>query len=142
MFQFSVSPAKQPQLPIRRRALAIGQLSANPGADSPIQMQESNTVIVVTGHFRVSPEKIEALRPHARKVLEATRKERGCLLYAYGEDVLDPGLIRIVERWEDWDSLAAHGASDHIGAWREALAGIGVIEREVTAHEGGEERTL
>jgi quinol monooxygenase YgiN len=99
-------------------------------------------LIVVTGHLRVAPEKIEALRPHARKVLESTRREKGCLLYAYGEDVLDPGLMRIVERWEDWDSLAAHGKSAHIATWREALGEISVIERELTAHEAGEERNI
>lgn len=99
-------------------------------------------MIVITGHIRIAPEKVEAARPLARKNLEATRNEKGCLLYAYGEDVLDPGLIRITERWESWDALAAHGDSPHMAEWRKALKEIGVLERDLLAHETGEERPL
>ena len=99
-------------------------------------------MIVITGHIRIAPEKVETARPLARKNLEATRNEKGCLLYAYGEDVLDPGLIRITERWENWDALAAHGDSPHMAEWRKALKEIGVLERDLLAHETGEERPL
>jgi len=85
---------------------------------------------------------MERVRPHMRAVLEATRKEPGCLLYAYGEDVLDPGLLRIVERWQDWPSLEAHDTAPHVAVWRAALKEIGVIDRNLLAHEGGEERVI
>jgi quinol monooxygenase YgiN len=99
-------------------------------------------VIIVTGHLRIAPEHIEPLREPMRAVLEATRKEDGCLLYAFGEDVLDPGLIRIVERWRDWPSLEAHGKAPHMATWRDALDKLGVLERQVIGHEVGDERTL
>ena len=101
------------------------------------------SVIVVTGHIRVRPDQMEELRPHMRAVLEATRKETGCILYAFGEDVLDPGLIRIVERWRDWDVLAVHGQAPHMQPWRDAIKAIGgTLSREVTAHETGKEKAL
>ena len=81
-------------------------------------------MIVVTG--RLAPANVERARPHMRTVLTATRSEKGCLLFAFGEDVLDPGLIRIVERWQDWPSLAAHDKAPHVVAWRAALKEIGV----------------
>ncbi len=99
-------------------------------------------MILVTGHFRVSPEKVEALRPHMRAVIEANRQEDGCILFAYGEDVLDPGMIRVVERWRDWPSLEAHGRSAHVATWREATKAAGVLDREVIAHETTEERVI
>jgi quinol monooxygenase YgiN len=83
-----------------------------------------------------------AVRPLMRAVLEATRQEPGCLLYAYGEDVLDPGVIRVVERWRDWASLEAHGMTLHVIRWRAPLKRIGLLEREMTAHEAGEARSL
>lgn len=101
-------------------------------------------MIVVSGHIRVRPEKMDELRPFMRAALEGTRREKGCLLYAYGEDVLDPGLIRIVERWESWEAIEAHGEAPHIAAWHEALrAAGGTLERDIQAHEvGGEGRAL
>jgi quinol monooxygenase YgiN len=100
-------------------------------------------VIVVTGHIRLPADSIERARPHMRAVLEATRREPGCILYAYGEDVLDPGLIRIVERWEDWASLDAHGHTPHIEAWRAALKEVGVLDRDLLAHAAdGEARVI
>jgi quinol monooxygenase YgiN len=99
-------------------------------------------LIVVTGHIRLSPQSMDRARPHMRKVLEATREESGCILYAFGEDVLDPGLIRIVERWQDWKSLEAHGSAPHVVVWRSALGEIGVVERELSAHATGEERKI
>jgi quinol monooxygenase YgiN len=99
-------------------------------------------MIVVTGHVRLLPEKVAAVRPHMRTVIEANRKEDGCILFAFGEDVLDPGLIRIVERWRDWDALAAHDKAPHVDGWRAALKEVGTIDRDVVAHEAGEERKL
>ena len=100
-------------------------------------------MIIVTGHLRVAP---DAHRTPAAgtpsRTLEATRKEKGCILYAFAEDVIDPGLIRIVERWEDWASLEAHGKAPHMDDWRAALEDVEIIDREVIAHEAGEERSL
>jgi quinol monooxygenase YgiN len=57
--------------------------------------------------------------------------------------VLEPGVIRIVERWRDWPSLEAHGRSPHIAAWSAALKDRGgVLGREVMAHAAGEKRIL
>ena len=92
-------------------------------------------MIIVTGHVRLRPRDMERVRPHMRTVLEANRKEDGCLLFAFGEDVLEPGLIRVVERWRDADALAAHGAQPHVIAWRQALKEIGVLERDLIAHD-------
>lgn len=99
-------------------------------------------MILVTGHFRLAPGDVNRARPHMRNMIEATRSEPGCILYSFADDVLEPGVIRIVERWQDWPSLEAHGKAPHMDAWRAALKDIGVIDREVTAHASGEERKL
>ncbi len=100
-------------------------------------------VIIVTGHLQLTPEALHKLKPAMRAALEATRKEDGCLLYAFGEDVLEPGTIRIVERWRDWSALDAHGKAPHMGPYREAIAAAGgTLGREVIAHEAGEEKPL
>jgi len=99
-------------------------------------------VIVVTGDLRVAPENLGKLREAMRRVIEATRKEDGCLSYAFAEDVLEPGLVRISERWLNMQSLEAHGNAPHVAAWREALERTGVIHRDIVAYEAGTGRSI
>jgi quinol monooxygenase YgiN len=99
-------------------------------------------MIAVAGTIRVAPGNMDALRPHARAVIEATRAEAGCVLYSFAEDLAEPGLIRIYEEWRSWGDLETHGKAAHMTAWRVALKDIGVISREVKAFEMGEAKTL
>ena len=99
-------------------------------------------MILVTGHIRVAPEKVAELRPHIQALVAATRKEDGCLLYAFAEDINDAGTIRIVERWRDWPSLEAHGKAPHMAPWAEVAGKAGITSREVIAHAAGEEKIL
>ncbi len=92
-------------------------------------------MIIITGHIRFAPEDVEKVRPQMRTVIEATRKEKGCQLYAFAEDALDPGLFRIVERWDDWASLDAHAKSEHLKAWAAFNSTLRTV-RDVWAHEG------
>ena len=96
-------------------------------------------MIIVTGELRLASENMERVRPHIRTVITANRKEDGCLLFAFGEDVLEPGLIRIVERWRDWE---AHDRAPHVLAWRAALKEIGIISRDLMAHDGTNGRPI
>ena len=55
----------------------------------------------------------------------------------------EPGVLRIVERWESWETLAAHGKAPHMKAWGEFLkANAAVLDREVIAYEAGATKTL
>jgi quinol monooxygenase YgiN len=100
-------------------------------------------MILVTGELRLKPESVEQLRAAMRTVITANRQEDGCLLFAFGEDVLEPGVIRIVERWRDWDALAAHDRAPHVVAWRAALKDSGaVVGRDLVAHEASNPRAI
>ncbi len=90
-------------------------------------------MIVVTGEFRLPVDaRAEAIAAMAR-VVAATRAEAGCLEYAYAEDVLEPGLFRVVERWESREALAAHFAAPHMKQWQRERAELGLTGRRVTA---------
>jgi quinol monooxygenase YgiN len=92
-------------------------------------------MIVVVGQFRFPAERMEEARPVMRRVIEATRAEAGCIEYNYGEDVLDPGLIRVSERWESRAHLDAHMATAHMAEWQRERALLGLSDREITVHE-------
>jgi quinol monooxygenase YgiN len=98
--------------------------------------------VVVAGTFRIPVENLPALRPHLRAVVEATRAEDGCLVYSYGEDMLEPGLIRVFEVWRDQAAVEAHFAAPHMKAWQSARAALGFSNRDIRAYETSSERPL
>jgi quinol monooxygenase YgiN len=75
-------------------------------------------------------------------MVEASREEVGCLEYTYGEDVLDPGLIHVKERWRDRESLDEHFKSGHIAAWRDIWPSLGIGERNLYLYEVGEPKPI
>lgn len=92
-------------------------------------------MILVIGTIRAPAEALDALREPMAAVVAASRSEDGCIEYAYGADMLDPGLIRVVEAWRDRDALNRHFEAPHMDAWRCARAALGVGERRLSLYE-------
>ena len=95
-------------------------------------------MIVVIGQFRFPPEQMAAALPAMRKVMEATRAEDGCIEYNYGEDVLDPGLIRVSELWASRAQLDAHMRTPHMAVWQQERNALGLSGRSISVFEAGE----
>ena len=90
-------------------------------------------MIVVLGEFRIPAlRRAEAVAAMGR-VVEATRAEPGCIAYCYAEDVLEPGLFRVSERWESRAALTVHFAAPHMKQWQAERAELGMTDRVVTA---------
>jgi quinol monooxygenase YgiN len=65
-------------------------------------------MLIVAGTIDVAPgQRDEFLRGRSEAVL-ATRSEPGCIEYAFSADLVDPGRVRIFEKWETKDALRAH----------------------------------
>ena len=98
--------------------------------------------LIVAGTVRVPPQNLEALRPHQLAMLAASRAEDGCITYSYGEDVAEPGLIRVFEVWRDQAAIEAHFKAPHMADWRAACDDHGVSDRQLFAYETASERPL
>ena len=98
--------------------------------------------IVVAGSFRLPQDQIEALRPHMLALIEACCAEAGCLAYAYSEDISEPGLFRVFERWTDQAALDVHFTQPHMAAWKQAREAHGFHDRQITVYEVAAERAL
>jgi quinol monooxygenase YgiN len=92
-------------------------------------------MVIITGTFRLPTDSMILARAAMRTMLAASRAEDGCLRYAYGEDVLEPGLIWVSESWRDATALEAHSKSAHMAAWRVAGAELGLHARDLTVYE-------
>jgi len=98
--------------------------------------------IVILGTVRLPPERLNAARPHMAAMVAASRAEDGCIVYAYAEDVLEPGLIRVSEVWRDQASLDVHARSPHIDAWRAVWPSLGLHDRQLVAYDAGVSRPI
>lgn len=92
-------------------------------------------MIIITGSFRVPPGSIDLIRPAMETMIHASRAEDGCIEYAYALDVLDPGLVRVIERWRDRDALEAHFRTVHIADWRAQVAALAISDRELIGYD-------
>lgn len=66
------------------------------------------------GSFTARPGKEAEAVEAFRSLLEPTRGENGCILYALHQGVDDPRRLAVVERWEPREPLDAHLASAHL----------------------------
>jgi len=98
--------------------------------------------VIIAGTVRVPPQNLVALRPHQLAMLAASRAEDGCLTYSYGEDVAEPGLIRVFEIWRDQAAIDAHFKAPHMATWRAACAEHGVFDRQLSRYEVAAERSI
>ncbi|MCW1382600.1 antibiotic biosynthesis monooxygenase [Novosphingobium sp. KCTC 2891] len=92
-------------------------------------------MMIVMGTFRVPAANIPAILPAMERVVSATRAEDGCLLYAYSQDVFDPELIHVSEKWRDRAALAAHFKAPHMTAWVKERAAFGLFDRQIRLFE-------
>jgi quinol monooxygenase YgiN len=99
-------------------------------------------VIIVSGRFRLPPERLAEARPAMEKVIAASLAEPGCRAYSYAEDVTEAGLFRVYEEWDSRDALDAHFAAAHMREWQETRAALGFRDRSVSAYDVSGETKL
>lgn len=98
--------------------------------------------LLIVGTIRLAPDRVDDARPVMARMVSASRAEDGCLAYSYAEDMLDRGLVHVIERWRDHASLERHFATDHLAAWREAWPALGLGERDLALYEVGDPRAV
>ncbi len=98
--------------------------------------------LIIAGTVRVPPQNVARFRPRMQEMILASRAEDGCIDYAYAEDVIDPGLIRVFEVWRDQDALHAHFNTSHMASWRAVFPEFGVTDRRLNSHEIAATRPL
>lgn len=57
---------------------------------------------------------IEEYLSLAREVVLETRKEKGCRMYTYHQDINDLTILTTIEEWENEEALQQHNQSEHI----------------------------
>jgi len=70
---------------------------------------------VVSKHY-VKEDKVQEFIENARKMVEATLKEEGCVSYGLFQDEKDPKILTFIEEWEDIEALEKHKTTEHFAS--------------------------
>jgi quinol monooxygenase YgiN len=81
-------------------------------------------MLIVLAKAQVGEGAMEAATRAIADMVAASNAEEGCIAYAFTQDVLQPGVLHIVEKWKDEAALAAHFATPHMAAFGAAIAGL------------------
>ena len=81
-------------------------------------------MLIVLAKAKVGEGAMEAARTVIADMVAASNAESGCIAYAFTQDVLDPSVLHIVEKWQDEAALAAHFATPHMAAFGAGIAGL------------------
>jgi quinol monooxygenase YgiN len=92
-------------------------------------------MILVSGHFRLPPERISEARAEMATVIAASLAEDGCRAYSYAEDIAEPGLFRVHEEWDSRAALDAHFATAHMKRWQAERDKLGFHGRQISVYE-------
>jgi quinol monooxygenase YgiN len=81
-------------------------------------------MLIVLAKAQVGEGAMAAATAAIADMVAASNAEEGCIAYAFTQDVLQPGVIHIVEKWTDDAALAAHFATPHMAAFGAAIDGL------------------
>lgn len=99
-------------------------------------------MIVITAIVQSSAADIEALRPALVEMENASRAEDGCHDYTFLQELGNPDVLRINEKWESMEALQAHFATPHMAKFNEAMGAHPPRSMDLSIHELGEKLEL
>ena len=85
-------------------------------------------MLIVLAKAKVGEGALDAARAAIADMVAASNAEEGCIAYAFTQDLGDPSILHIVEKWQDEAAIAAHFATPHMATF---LAAIGQLDFQV-----------
>lgn len=78
-------------------------------------------MIVVNAVIESTEADIDAMKDAIAKMESASRAEEGCYDYTFSVELNNPTVLRITEKWENMDALAAHFNEPHMADFQAAM---------------------
>ena len=77
--------------------------------------------LTIVAKIKASEDAVEIVRTELLKLIEPTRKEKGCIDYILFQDNEDPSVFLFYETWETAEDLERHMDSEHFNACFEKI---------------------
>ncbi|WP_128892239.1 putative quinol monooxygenase [Erythrobacter sp. HKB08] len=88
-------------------------------------------MIQINGTITLDEGVLEHARDAIIEMVEASRAEDGCIDYTFAQDLSDPNVLVLYERWRDQEALQAHSQSAHMAKFQEAMQQFGQPSRNI-----------
>lgn len=99
-------------------------------------------MLFVVAEAQVLPRNRVRFMEAGSAMVTASRAEAGCLGYDYAWDILDPGRLRVLERWRDAEALRFHFRTPHMAAFLAALREMGNPAPQISVFEASNEHAI
>ena len=88
-------------------------------------------MVIVAGYLLVEPSERDGYLAGCKAVVQRARRTRGCLDFAISADLLDPGRVDVLERWESRAAVDAFRGSGPSDEQRGAIVSASISEYDV-----------
>lgn len=92
-------------------------------------------MILITGKISLDPARKDEASEAAVEMMQATRAEEGNVEYAFTWDLVEDGVMRVIEQWESQEALDRHFQEPHMATFTGRIGACGMTGMEVTKHE-------
>lgn len=82
-----------------------------------------NKVLTIVARIEAKADKIELVKTALLKLIEPSRKEKGCIQYDLHQDNDNPKVFIFYENWESRALWQSHMNNDHLKAHKEQTHG-------------------
>ena len=79
-------------------------------------------MIIIGGDMKIKVEHRDAAIAAFVAMQRASQAEVGCITYEFAADLEDADTFHLFEVWENVETLAAHGQTSHMAAFREEMS--------------------
>ena len=79
--------------------------------------------------------KADEFKALAKPLIEASRKEEGCISYSLFEDIHDKNILTFIEEWKSIKAIQIHNNSPHFTSIVPTLAPLTAKPSEVNLYE-------
>ena len=78
-------------------------------------------MIVVNAVIETNAANIDAMKAAIQVMEQASQAEAGCHDYTFSVELNNANILRITERWENMEALAAHFQTPHMASFQAAM---------------------
>ena len=89
------------------------------------------STIAISARIRLHADSWEAYLAAAAEIVPITRREQGCVHYAFATDLLQPHVVWISEQWASEADLMAHLSAPHISDFLAKTAEMQLLETDI-----------